>query len=151
VPLGKQIVGVRRQDLQQLTISGHNGEVHDTVRQDPTVDRLREVYRAPQQTMNLPQIGVSRVGESYAQRGEIAICLLVQRSNEPGREEFEKLSVLLVEFLHMADSQDYLILLSRDLKGECLICGLAITRQVFERFGDRWGRPGKVEQNTNGP
>jgi hypothetical protein len=101
--------------------------------------------------MNLPQIGVSRVRESYAQRGEIAICLLVQRSNEPERKEFEKLPVLLVEFLHMADSQDYLILLSRDLKGECLICGLAITRQVFERFGDRWGRPGKVEQNANGP
>ena len=47
--------------------------------------------------LDLPQIGVSRVGESYAQRGEIAICLLVQRSNKPEREEFEKLPVPLVE------------------------------------------------------
>jgi hypothetical protein len=100
--------------------------------------------------MNLSQIGVSRVAESYAQRGEIVICLFVQRSNEPEREEFEKLPVLLVEFLHMADGQDYLILLSRDLNDEGLICGSAITGQIFERFGDRSRRPGKVEKNANG-
>jgi hypothetical protein len=56
--------------------------------------------------------------------------------------------VQLVEFLQMADSQDYLILLSRDLDDECLICGSAITGQVYERFGDRWRRPGKVEKNA---
>ena len=74
----------------------------------------------------------------------------MQRSNEPEREEFEKLPVLLVEFLHMADRQDYLILLSRDLNDEGLIGDLALTHQVVERFGDRSRRPGKVEKNPNG-
>ena len=75
----------------------------------------------------------------------------MQRSNEPEREKFEKLSAQLIEFLQMADRQNYLILLSRDLDDESLICGSAITRQVFERFGDRWRRPGKVEKKANGP
>ena len=118
---------MRRQDLQQLTIPGHDWQIHDTLWQDPTVYTLREVDGAPQQAVNLPQIGVSGVGKGYTQQGEITVCFLVQRSNEPEREEFEKLPVLLVEFLHMADSQDYLILLSRDLNDEGLICDLAIT------------------------
>ena len=84
-------------------------------------------------------------------RNLISVCFLVQGSNEPQREKFKKLPVRLVEFLHMTDRQNCLILPSRDLNGECLICGLAITRQVFERFGDRWRRPSKVEQNANGP
>jgi hypothetical protein len=33
----------------------------------------------------------------------MTVCLPVQRSNEPEREEFEKLPVSLVEMLHMAD------------------------------------------------
>jgi hypothetical protein len=74
----------------------------------------------------------------------------VQRPNEPERKKFEKLSVWLVGFLQMANSQDYLISLSRDLNDESLICGSAITRQVFERFGDPWRRLGKVEKNANG-
>ena len=151
MPLGKQIVGVRRQDPQQLTIPGHNRQIHDSLWQDPTVDPLREVDRAPQQTVNLPQIGVSGVGKCYARQGEIAVCLLVQRPNETECKKFEKLPVWLVEFLQMADSQDYLILLSRDLNDESFICGSTITDQVFERFGDRWRRPGKVEKNANGP
>jgi hypothetical protein len=101
--------------------------------------------------VNLPQIGVSGVGECYAQQRKIAVCFLVQRTNEPKRKEFEKLSMRLVELLQMADSQDYFILLPRDLSDESLICGSAITRQVFERFGDRWRRPGKVEQKADGP
>jgi len=32
VRLGKQIVGMRRQDLQEVTIGGHYREVHHTVR-----------------------------------------------------------------------------------------------------------------------
>src|SRR5215471_8143771 len=81
----------------------------------------------------------------------MAVCLLVQRSNEPECEEFEKLPVRLVEFLRMADSQGYLILVSRDLNNQSFICGCAITREVFERFRDRSCRPSKVEQNANGP
>src|SRR6516162_10788142 len=100
---------MRRQDLQQLTIPGHDREVHDTLRQDPTVYPLREVDGAPQQTVNLPQIGVSGVGKGYAQQGEIAVRLLVQGPNKPEGKKFEKLSVWLVEFLQMADRQDYLI------------------------------------------
>src|SRR6516162_10353583 len=84
-------------------------------------------------------------------RSEIAVCLIVQRSNEPERKKFEKLPVWLVEFLQMADRQDHLILLSRNLDDESLICGSAKSGQVFERFGDRWRRPGKVKQNANGP
>jgi hypothetical protein len=91
------------------------------------------------------------VGECYTRQGEIAVCFLTQRSNEPEGDKFKKLPVWLVEFLHMADRQDYLILLSRDLNDESLICGSAITRQVFERFGDRWRRLGKVEQKASGP
>jgi hypothetical protein len=75
----------------------------------------------------------------------------VQRPNEPERKKFEKLPVWLVEFLQMADRQDYLILLSRNLSDESLICGSAKSGQVFERFGDRSRRPGKVEQNANRP
>jgi hypothetical protein len=85
--------------------------------------------------VKLPQTGVSGVAKGYAQQGKIAVRLLVQHSNEPQREEFEKLPMQLVDFLHMADSQDYLVLLSGDLNDESLICGLAITGQVFERFG----------------
>ena len=84
--------------------------------------------------MNFPQIGVSGVGKCYAQRGEIAVCLLVQRSGEPECKKFKKLSVQLVEFLHMTDRQNYLIVLSRDLDDESLICGSAVARQVFKRF-----------------
>jgi hypothetical protein len=150
VPLGKQIVSVRGKDFQQLTVSGHDRQIHDTLRQNPTVYCLREVDGAPQQTVNLPQIGVSGVGKCYARGSEIAVCFLVQRSNEPERKKFEKLPVWLVEFLQMADRQDYLILLSRNLSDEGLICGSAKSGQVFERFGDRSRRPGKVEQNANG-
>jgi hypothetical protein len=75
----------------------------------------------------------------------------VQRSNEPQRKKFEKLPVWLVEFLQMTDRQDYLILLSRNLSDKSLICGSAKSGQVFERFGDRSRRPGKVEKNANGP
>jgi hypothetical protein len=74
----------------------------------------------------------------------------VQRSNEPQRKKFEKLPVWLVEFLQMADRQDYLILLSRNLSDESLICGSAKSGQVFECFGDRSRRPGKVEKKANG-
>jgi hypothetical protein len=134
-----------------MTIPRHNREVHDTLRQDPTVDCLREVDGAPQQAMSLPQIGISGVREGYAQQSKIAICLLVQRPKEPERKKFEKLPVQLVEILQTADSQDYLILRPRDLNDESLIRGSAITGQVFERFGHRWRRPGKVEKNANGP
>ena len=142
---------MRRQDLQQLTIPGHDRQIHDALRQHPTVHPLREVDRAAQQTVNLPQIGVSGMGKRYARQGEIAVCFLVQRPYEPECKKFEKLPVGLVEFLQMADRQDYLILVSRDLNDESLICGSAITGQVFERFGYRWRRPGKVEQKANGP
>ena len=101
--------------------------------------------------MNLPQIGVSGVGKGHARQSEIAVCLLVQRSNEPERKKFEKLPVRLLEFLHPADRQNYLVCLSRDLCDESLICGSAITRQVVERFGDRSRRSGKVEKKANGP
>ena len=77
--------------------------------------------------MNLPQIGVSGVGKCYARQGEIAVCSLVQCSNEPERKKLEKLPARLVEFLHIADRQDYLILLSRDLTDKSLICRPAIT------------------------
>jgi hypothetical protein len=43
VPLGKQIIGVRRKKLQQLTIFGHDWQIHDALRQHPTVYSLREV------------------------------------------------------------------------------------------------------------
>ena len=71
--------------------------------------------------------------EGYAQRGEIHIRLPVQRANEPECEEFEKLLVRLVEFLHMADSQYYLILVPKDLQDKRFISSSAVMRQVFER------------------
>jgi hypothetical protein len=101
--------------------------------------------------VNLPEIGVSAVGKCYAQQGEIAVRLLLQCVNEPEREKFEELSVWFAGIVQMTDLQDYLVPLSRDLNDESLICGSAITGQVFERFGDRWRRPGKVEQKANGP
>src|SRR6516162_3282554 len=92
------------------------------------------------------------VSPRYApQSREIPVCLLVQRSNEPECKSLEKLPVRLVGFLHMPDRQNYLVLLLRDLNDESLICGSAITRQVFERFGDRLRRPGKVKKDANGP
>src|SRR6516164_10665984 len=81
----------------------------------------------------------------------MTICLPVQRSHEPEREEFEKLPVGLVEMLHMADRQCYLVLPSRNLNDEGFICGCAVMRKVFERLGDRSRRPGKVKQDANGP
>src|SRR5215472_258087 len=81
----------------------------------------------------------------------MTVCLLVQRSNEPECDEFEKLPVWLVEFLHMAESHGYLIFVPRDLNNQSFICGCAITREVLERFRDRSCRPSKVEQNANGP
>jgi hypothetical protein len=106
-------------------IPGHDREVHDTLRQDATVYRLREVDGALQQVVNLPQIGVSGVGKRYAYRIEMAVCLPVQRANEPERDKFEKLPGWLVEFLHMSDNQGYLILVLRDLNDESFICGFA--------------------------
>src|SRR5215472_16740838 len=81
----------------------------------------------------------------------MAVCLPVQRSNEPECNEFKKLPAQFVEFLYMADSQDYFILKPGDLDDESFICGSAITCQVFKRLGDASRRPGKVEQNPNGP
>jgi hypothetical protein len=101
--------------------------------------------------VNLPQIGVPGVGKIYPQQSEIAVCLFVQRSNEPERNKFEKLPVRLLEFLHTPDRQNYLVTLSRDLCNESFICGPAITRQVVQRFGDRSRRPSKVEKKANGP
>ena len=66
MPLGQQIVGMRRQDLQEVTICGHYREVHHMLRQNPSICRLRKVDRAPQQAVNLSQIGVSGVSEGYA-------------------------------------------------------------------------------------
>src|SRR5215472_15810480 len=128
---------MRRQDSQQLTIPGHDREVHDSLRQDPTVYTLREVDGAPQQPVNLPQIGISGVGKSHPRQGEIAVCLLLQCSNKPERKKFEKLLMGFLELLHTTDRQDYLILVLQDLYDESFICGPAITRQVFERFADR--------------
>ena len=151
MPFGKQVVGVRRQDFQQLTIPGDDREIYDTLWQDPTVYTLREFDRAPQQPVNLPQIGVSRVGKSHARKGEIAVCFLLQRPDEPERKKFEKLPVRLVEFLQMTERQDYLVLLLRHLHDESFSCGPAITRQVVKRLGDRSRRPGKVEKKANSP
>ena len=69
MPLGKQILGVHRQDLQQMTICGHYPKIHHMLRQDPTVYTLGEVDGAPQQAVNLPQIGVSGVGKCYTPIG----------------------------------------------------------------------------------
>src|SRR6516164_10631561 len=80
----------------------------------------------------------------------MAICLPMQGSNEPEREEFEKLPVRLVEMLHMADRQCYLVFPSRHLDDESFICGCAVTRKVFERLGDRSRGPRKVKQDANG-
>jgi len=142
---------MHRQYLQQVTVLGHDREIHDTLRQDPTVYCLPEVDWAPQQTMNLPQIGVSGVAKCYAQRGEIAVRRFVQGSKEKECDEFEKLPVWLVGLLQRTDSQDYLILVSRDFNDESFICGCAIARQVFKGFGDRRRRPSKVKKNANGP
>ena len=91
--------------------------------------------------MNFLQIRVSGMGESYAQRSEIAVCRLVQGSEEKEYEELEELLVWLVGLLQRTDSQDYLILVSRDFNDESFICGCAIARQVFKGFGDRRRRP----------
>src|SRR5215472_19166937 len=56
-----------------------------------------------------------------------------------------------MEFLRMADSQYYLILVPTDLEDERFITSSAVMRQVFERFGDRRRRTGKVEKNANRP
>jgi hypothetical protein len=86
MPFGKQIFGVRRQNPQQVTIPEHYRQVHDTLRQDPTVYCLPKVDGAPQQAVNLPLIGVSGVGKRCAQQDEIAVRFPPQRSNEPERE-----------------------------------------------------------------
>src|SRR6516164_9080942 len=78
----------------------------------------------------------------------MTVCLPVQRSHEPEREELEKLPVRLVEMLHMADRQCYLVLPSRNLDDESFICGCAVMRKVFERLGDGSRRPGKVKQDA---
>src|SRR6516162_8924356 len=80
----------------------------------------------------------------------MTVCLPVQRSNEPECEEFEKLPVRLVEMLHMADRQCYLVFPSRHLDDESFICGCAVTRKVFERLGDRSRGPRKVKKDANG-
>src|SRR5262249_47964437 len=105
----------------------------------------------PQQAVNFPLAGVSGVREGYAQRGEIQVRLRVQRSHEPECEELEKLLVRLVEFLHVAGSQYFLLLVRKDLEDERFISSSAVMHQVFERFGDRRQRAGKVEKNANRP
>ena len=57
----------------------------------------------------------------------------------------------LFEFLHMADSQYYLIHVPKDLEDERFIRSSAVMRQVFERFGDRSRRAGKIEKDANRP
>jgi len=101
--------------------------------------------------VNFPQTGVSGMCEGYAQRGKIQVRLPVQRANEPECKEFEKLLVRLVEFPHMADRQDYLILVPKYLEDERFISSSAVMRQVFERFRDRRRRTGKVKKNANRP
>src|SRR5690348_11953440 len=99
--------------------------------------------------MNFPQIRISGMGEGCAYWIEMAIRVAVQCSNEPECNEFEKLPVRLVEFLHLTDSQDYFILKTRDLNDESIICGCAITREIFERFRYSSHRPGEIEKNAN--
>jgi hypothetical protein len=50
--------------------------------------------------MNFPQTRISGVGKSYAQRGEIAVRMSVQRSNEQECGKFEKLPMRLADFLY---------------------------------------------------
>src|SRR5262249_22590172 len=75
--------------------------------------------------------------------------LRVQRSHEPECEELEKLLVRLVEFLHVADSQYYLVLVPKDLEEERFISRSAVMHQVVERFGGCSRRTGEVEENAN--
>lgn len=78
------MVGMRHQDLQQLTILGHDRQVHDTPGQDPAVGRLSKVDRAPQEAVNFPETGVAGVGECHPQRGERASGTLVSANSAQG-------------------------------------------------------------------
>jgi hypothetical protein len=64
--LGKQIVRVRGQDLQQATVPRHHGQVHDTSREDPAVGGVCELDRAPQDAVDLRQTRIPGVREGYA-------------------------------------------------------------------------------------
>src|SRR6516165_772254 len=72
---------MRLQDMQQLAVPGSYRQLHDALREHPTVRGLSELDRASQDAMDLPQPGVPRVRKSHARRGEVVVRRPIQRSN----------------------------------------------------------------------
>src|SRR6202030_227010 len=104
-PLREQIVSMRLKDMQQVAVPGSYRQLHDALREHPAVRSLRELDRASQDAMDLPQPRVPRVREGHARGGEVAVRRPIQRSNDGQRDKLGKLPPRLVVLDDWARSQ----------------------------------------------
>ena len=140
---------MRLQNMQQAAVPGSYRQLHDALREHPAVSGLRELDRASQDAMDLPQPRVPRVRESHARRGEVAVRRPIQRSDDSQRDKLGKLLPRLVVPADWAHSQYGFTFLLRDFEVDCFVRRFRISRQVFESFRDRRRSRGKVEKDTS--
>jgi hypothetical protein len=82
-PRREQLAGMRLQDLHELAILGDHPQLHDALGQYPAVCGLRELDRASQDALDLPQIRPAGMRKGYARRGDIAV-------REPAQHPIER-------------------------------------------------------------
>src|SRR5215469_10613514 len=140
---------MRLEDMQQVAVPGSYRQLHDALREHPAVRGLRELDRASQDAMDLPQSGISGVREGHARRGEVAVRRPIQRSNDGQRDKLGKLPPGLVVPADWAQSQYGFTFVLRDFEVDCFVRRSRIPRQVFESFRDRRRSRGKVEKYTS--
>src|SRR5205814_223310 len=120
-PLREQIVSMRLQDMQQVAVPGSYRQLYDALRQHPAVRGLRELDRASQDTMDLPQPQVPRMCKRHARRGKVAVRRPIQRSDDGQRDKLGKLPPRLVVPADRSQRQYCLTLVLRDLEVECFV------------------------------
>src|ERR1700747_3432168 len=140
---------MRLKDMQQVAVPGSYRQLHDALREHPAVRSLRELDRASQDAMDLPQPRLPRVREGHARGGEVAVRRPIQCSNDGQRDELGKLPPRLVVLDDWARSQYGFTLVLRDFEVEGFLRRSGISRQVFESFQDRRRSRGKVEKDTS--
>src|SRR5215471_7710265 len=119
---------MRLQDIQQVAVPGSYWQLDDALREHPAVRGLRELGRASQDAMDLPQPGVPRVREGHARRGEVAVRRPIQRSNDGQRDKLGKLPPGLVAPTDWSHSEYGFTLVLRDLEVNCFIRRSRISR-----------------------
>src|SRR5271169_1018433 len=108
-PLREEIVRVRFQDMQQVTVRGNYRQLYNAFWKRPAVDGMGELDRTSQNAMDFPQLAVPSVYKGYTRRGEVAVRQLAQHSHQRQRDELGKLAACLVKCEHWPVRQDRLV------------------------------------------